>query len=234
MLHCSGMLACKMRGFTLIELLVVVAVVGVLSSILVVSVSGSRERTRDAERQSDIRLLQNAVEQYKQRYGRYPAMAPATGGCVYVDGFATESTCPKYIVGLEPFLSVLPHDPSPGTGQGYGYITNAAGSVYKIIAMRTVESEIVTEHHEFASCDFSNVDRLTDGSMSVANPASIIMCQQVVDDGGSQPNQCQTSDSRYQTSYAVWGGYAKKIGTSPEGLQTQDGRIDLTQNIICR
>lgn len=50
------------NGFTLIELLVVIAIIGLLASIVVVSLSGSRASARDAKRISDLRSLQQAME----------------------------------------------------------------------------------------------------------------------------------------------------------------------------
>ena len=50
------------KGFTLIELLVVVSIIGLLASIVVVSLGGARSQGRDAKRQADIRQIQTAQE----------------------------------------------------------------------------------------------------------------------------------------------------------------------------
>lgn len=65
-------------AFTLIELLVVIAIIGVLSSVVMASVSSAREGGRDARRLTDLRSIRNALELYYSDHGEYP---PTTCPC---------------------------------------------------------------------------------------------------------------------------------------------------------
>lgn len=60
------------KGFTLIELLIVIAIIGVLASLLMVNFVGVRQRARDAQRKSDIRQIQSALELYRADNSSYP------------------------------------------------------------------------------------------------------------------------------------------------------------------
>lgn len=75
----------KKTGFTLIELLVVIAIIGLLSSIVLVSMGGTRQRARDARRQSDMRSVSTAMEMC------YSDVACGTGADVY-PGWSSATT----------------------------------------------------------------------------------------------------------------------------------------------
>ncbi len=62
------------KGFTLIELLAVVAIIGLLASIILASLSTARRKARDARRLADIKQIQLALELYADANGgAYPA-----------------------------------------------------------------------------------------------------------------------------------------------------------------
>lgn len=62
----------KKNGFTLLELLIVIAIIGVLSTLLMVNFIGIRQRARDGVRKSDISQIRSALEEYRADQGNYP------------------------------------------------------------------------------------------------------------------------------------------------------------------
>lgn len=60
-------------GFTLIELLVVIAIIGLLASVVLLSLNSARAKSRDAKRIADVKLIANAMELYYNENSSYPA-----------------------------------------------------------------------------------------------------------------------------------------------------------------
>ncbi len=66
------MLKLNKKGFTLIELLVVIAIIGILASIVLVSLNSARQKGYDTQIKSDIAQIRNGMEMcYDNNNGSY-------------------------------------------------------------------------------------------------------------------------------------------------------------------
>lgn len=102
------------KGFTLVELLIVIAIIGILSATVLVSLNQTRVKARDALRQSDLKQVRTALEIYYFENGEYPAH----GSNTRLAEIASALT-PKYI-------PTIPVDPTFGvTTSGYRYRSDA-------------------------------------------------------------------------------------------------------------
>jgi prepilin-type N-terminal cleavage/methylation domain-containing protein len=221
------------RGFTVAEVVVVVAIVGLLASAVIFNAARGNARSRDVDRQADLRTLQSAVELYKQRHGRYPARCANSQSWSGQAGtqYACTDGSSQYIIGLAPeFIPTLPVDSSlNGTDSGYVYAVNAAGTVYKLAARRTVEADTTLSYtHPFKYCDSSASSQNTQQPQFYATaPICNAIFSLTGTGSGNFPVQCQDGNSVFETSYAVWGGNAAGSGTSV------GSSADNTEDIIC-
>lgn len=219
-------------GFSLVEILVVVAIVGILATALMVTQGGSSAASRDAQRKADLTSLKNAVELYKNKYGRYPQSCNGAGAWGGQIGTAYECAdgSAVYILGLSPeFINVLPRDPKlNGTESGYVYQTNAAGTVFKIMARNTVETENISRApYLFMGCDITSdssglCDSNPENQCSNGEPFL----------GPGDTDLDSTKDTVFDSTYAVWGGWAEP--TAKPGTGTYNNQLTgWTQDIVC-
>ncbi|HEY5383442.1 MAG TPA: prepilin-type N-terminal cleavage/methylation domain-containing protein [Candidatus Paceibacterota bacterium] len=130
------------RGFTLIELLVVIAIIGILASIIAVSLSSARAKGRDAKRISDIRSMQLALEEYYNDNSSYP-----------VSLFALAPT----------YISSIPKDPGDNS-TSYAYY--ALGQKQGIVALCSAALPAVAYHIGVGLEDGTNPALLQDANQS--------------------------------------------------------------------
>lgn len=109
------------NAFTLIELLIVIAVLGMLSTFVVISFTGATDRAEDAKRQTELSQYQTLLEVYASNNNNsYPASAsPASNLC----GILNATSCTN--------------DPDPS--KNYHYQSN--GSQYVLWAQLDVEDK---------------------------------------------------------------------------------------------
>ena len=114
----------KQEGFTLIELLVVIAIIGVLASIVMLSVNDVRARARDDRRVADIKAIRDALALYQVQSTTYPLQdieTPITGS----DAMSLA------LVG-DRAMSAVPIDPVNTGASVYTYQSLSGGATYVI------------------------------------------------------------------------------------------------------
>ncbi len=120
----------RIKGFTLIELLVVIAIIGLLSSVVLIGLSGARAKTRDAVRIHDMRQILLALQIYWDEHERYPSIS--SDGCC--DGWDQGPCDTNPFIGAlvaQDLMISVPTDPGGGSGigcYGYSYYRYSAGS----------------------------------------------------------------------------------------------------------
>jgi prepilin-type N-terminal cleavage/methylation domain-containing protein len=125
-------MAQKQKGFALIELLVVVSIIGMLSSIVLVSTQKTRMKTRDSKRIADMRAIYNALALYYADHGSYPYCGGSgyVGGCDYAtsEGSGDSSLDGSFVKFLEPnYIRSAPVDPVNKLDQYLFYVYGTNG-----------------------------------------------------------------------------------------------------------
>lgn len=162
-------------GFTLVELLVAISILVIVAGIglLIINPVKLQRETRDKIRKNDLATMARAIEAYKAAEGSYPN----TGGILWTHCSGIPWAAGKglsgsdgYIPNLAPdYLKELPRDPKRGASGAdmpnpkevgipptdpkgtycYYYISNVAGTEFKIAAICAAEEEAAPAGTDF-------------------------------------------------------------------------------------
>jgi|SRR3989344_3637148 len=138
----------RTQAFTLIELLVVISVIGLLASVILVSLNSARQKARVSKRITDLAQIRKALEFYYDDNGSYPntdypnignARSQCAGsgqawetGSLSADQVVKDINNNKTLV--PTYIASFPSDPSmnPSTNANcYWYFSN--GTDYKLL-----------------------------------------------------------------------------------------------------
>lgn len=100
------------KGFTLIELLIVISIISLLSIIGLIAYSNFLKNSRDAKRQSDLKFIQSALEDYHADQHYYPSAALGSP-------FTNATGAPSGTVVSKTYLTTVPKDPKDQTAYLY-------------------------------------------------------------------------------------------------------------------
>ena len=116
--------------------MIVIAIIGLLSGIIITSITGSKGKSRDARRISDVNQIQLALEQYFDRCGNYPTALDTT----------LSNGCPTDIK-FSSYISVIPKDPS--TDKIYDYTVNHVTTPTNYILHAKLETSNAAQQNSY-------------------------------------------------------------------------------------
>jgi prepilin-type N-terminal cleavage/methylation domain-containing protein len=172
------------KGFTLIELLVVIAIIGLLSSLILVSISKVRAKARDAKRKADFAQISKAIQLFFSSTQGMPLNnecgSPTIHFCAGVGdaGAHSNSGTGAYQASMQELvsaglLSIVPMPPS-GSNLEYTYYNYGAGPIGGLVitVLETSQPSLTGDSPSCRPWHGSNWcrDDVSDTSYCICNP----------------------------------------------------------------
>lgn len=145
------------KGFTLIEMLVVIAIIAILASIVITSVSSFQKSARDTRRIADLRNMQSYLELYFTKCGHYPGVSDSVAACSAVISGGGAQTWGHLTDAMKTVTeNDIPQDPIKNGTYYYQYFTDADGLRYLLTAKLEKDNSILQKNASAA--DFTGAN----------------------------------------------------------------------------
>lgn len=99
------------KAFTLIELLVTISIIAVLVAIGTASLTNTQQKGRDGKRKTDLKGVQQALEQYFQANAKYPDTNSGQIRCNFGGDTTTIAWGNAFTCNSVTYMAQLPKDP---------------------------------------------------------------------------------------------------------------------------
>lgn len=115
----------RQGGFTLVEVLIAISIIAVVFGVVASSMSAIQKKTRDVQRESDLRTIQSGLAQYYADRNYYPDSLTLSTLTRLTECDGDDTSCST---GSKTYLSEIPSDPNAGTTTPYCYISKTSAN----------------------------------------------------------------------------------------------------------
>ena len=133
--------------------MVVIAIIGLLSSVILVSLGGVRGKARDARRIREIDTLSKALALYYVDNGHYPK----TDGWIRIEDDADNNG--PFSTAMKPYLPTLPRDPLYDPAAGLPYDPAIGGNIFSYQYLSSTEEQLGL-CIDYCICDMTETETL--------------------------------------------------------------------------
>jgi general secretion pathway protein G len=129
----------KRKGFTLVEIMAVIIIIGLLAAIGAMNFLGQTDKARVTTTKANLKMLHNAVAQFKMDTGRYPTEEeglkilveqPSDVKNYQPGGYLNSTTVPKDAWGNDFIYRAYPESGKPYVIISYGADGQEGGESY--------------------------------------------------------------------------------------------------------
>ena len=106
------------KGFSLVEILIVIAIIGILSSVILASLTVARQKSRDAKRVAEMWQIKRGLDIYFDGAQSYPSTTPV---CSPACPRPSDDDVRLQLLNQSDFLPSTPIPPPGGADQYYVY-----------------------------------------------------------------------------------------------------------------
>ncbi|MFA6388720.1 MAG: type II secretion system protein, partial [Patescibacteria group bacterium] len=168
--------------------LIVIAIIGLLATLAIVSLTGAQRKARDTKRVADAKQYQGAIELFYNKYNEYPD--PANWAAFVANDTSITTTAASG--GIGEFITQAPAAPDNDASDYYAYSNNSASQTsgdatqYVFVVSKLEDnnpalsgdddtkylSTTTTDHPGWANADFA-----TSVIYSVSSPDAFATCE---------------------------------------------------------